>query len=134
MPTRIKAAKQRAEVAKLLIWLMRYVCIEYMNEEMFGAASGDVLLCCAIFVGQVELRPMTPGKLADYIGMPRPTVIRRLKALVKRELVEMSPDGKASLTINSLNHDQLVATVPGLLQRIHRAAAVLSKMDSKPIA
>lgn len=133
MPGRIKAGKERAEICKLLIWLVRYVCVEYMRDEKFGASSGDVVLCCAIFVGQVERRPMTAGKLADYIGMPRPTVVRRLEALEKRHLVEVV-GGKAHLTIDSVNDDGLMATVPGLIQRIHRASVLLSKMDSNPIA
>lgn len=133
MPSRIKMGRERAEVCKLIIWLVRHVCVEYMSDENFGASSGDVLLCCAILVGQVERRAMTPGNLADYIGMPRTTVTRRLKVLARRELVELV-DGKAYLTIESLNRDPRMGTVHVMLQRVHRAAAVLSKMDSKPIA
>lgn len=133
MPKRIKGARQRIELTKLAIWLVRYVSVQYMGDERFGASSGDVMLCCAIFVGQAEGRPMTAGKLADYIGMPRPTVVRRLGVLDKRGLVEVV-DGKAFLPLEKLNRPHLITTLDDVSKRIHRASAVLSKMDSKPIA
>lgn len=131
MPKRIKTAKQRAELAKLTVWLVEYICQQYMGDEMFSASSGDVMLCCGIFVGQAEGRPMTAGNLADYIGMPRPTVVRRLKALEKRGLVEM--DGsKALLPMCIINSPAM--TTGEVVRRVHRVSANLSKMDSKPIA
>lgn len=133
MPGRIKAAKQRTELTRLVVWLVRYVCIQYMGDDKFGASSGDVVLCCAIFTGQAEGRPMTPGKLAEYIGMPRPTVIRRIKVLEKRGLVEML-DGKAFLPLEKLNRPHLITTLDDVSKRIHRASVFLSKMDSNPIA
>lgn len=133
MPGRIKASSQRAELTKLVVWLVRYVCVQYMGDEKFGASSGDVVLCCAVFIGQAEGRPMTPAKIAEYIGMPRPTVIRRLKALEERGLIEIT-GGKAICPLEKLNRPHLITTLDDVSRRIHRASVCLSKMDSNPIA
>ena len=133
MPGRMKFARQRAEITKLIVWMVRHICIQYLDDERFGASSCDVVLCCAIIVGQAEGRPMTPGKLADYIGMPRSTVIRRLGVLTRRGLTEMV-DGKAMLTAEKLNRPDFKASIDDATKRIHSASARLSKMDSNPIA
>ena len=42
----------------------------------------------AVYIGTVERRPMTATKIAAFVGMPRPTVIDRLRVLVRRGSVE----------------------------------------------
>ncbi|MGL3208667.1 helix-turn-helix domain-containing protein [Bradyrhizobium sp. BR 1433] len=57
-------------------------------QAKFGSHAGDLLIDTAVFIGTVEERPMTATKLANYVGMPRPTVIRRLNILRRRGSVE----------------------------------------------
>jgi DNA-binding transcriptional ArsR family regulator len=57
-------------------------------EERFGSGASDTLLCTAVYLGMTEDREMSAGKLADFVGLPRPTVLRRLDALERAGLVE----------------------------------------------
>lgn len=61
-------------------------------QEFFGSHTGDMLIRSAIYLSTIEGQPMTAAKLATYVGIPRPTVIRRLRALERRGIVE-SRDG-----------------------------------------
>jgi DNA-binding MarR family transcriptional regulator len=76
-------------VARLWIELTRQLQRAAAPEAQahFGTRASDLLLRSAIYVGTVEGRPLTVAKLATYVGIPRPTVVRRLRALERRGLV-----------------------------------------------
>ncbi|MET4341916.1 helix-turn-helix domain-containing protein [Bradyrhizobium sp. RT9a] len=57
-------------------------------QTKFGSRLAIVLIDTAVFVSTVEGRPMTPTKLATYVGIPRPTVDRHLRALRRAGTVE----------------------------------------------
>lgn len=57
------------------------------SHAQFGTRAGDLLLRAAIYVGTVEGRPLTAAKLATYVGMSRPTVVRHLRALERGGMV-----------------------------------------------
>jgi hypothetical protein len=57
-------------------------------EERFGAGVADTLLCAAVYLGMIENREMNASKLADYVGLPRSTVLRRLEELERLGRVE----------------------------------------------
>ena len=59
------------------------------RTEHFGSQTGDLLIRAAIYLGTIEGRPMKSAKLAAYVGIPRPTVVRRLRSLERRGLVEL---------------------------------------------
>jgi hypothetical protein len=44
----------------------------------------DVVITAAVTVGTIEGRPMSAAKIAHYTGMPRATVLRRLKRLIQQ--------------------------------------------------
>jgi hypothetical protein len=55
----------------------------------FIFAKGDkdrddtsVLVACAVFIGELEGRPMNATKVAHFIGVPRTTVLRKLEHLM----------------------------------------------------
>ncbi|MCC8968188.1 helix-turn-helix domain-containing protein [Bradyrhizobium sp. Pear76] len=57
-------------------------------QAQFGSRASLMLIATAVYLGTLEERPMTATKLADYVGMPRATVIRRLRSLCRRGAVE----------------------------------------------
>jgi DNA-binding transcriptional ArsR family regulator len=134
MPTRIKLAKQRLVLAKLLLRMVQFVTSVYMDEQMFGSQADDALLLVAVYVGQAEHRPMTASKLAEYVGMPRPTVVRKLREMQQCGLVTIDERGAASCTIERLNSPEMVAAIQAAVHAVEKAAVDLSKMDRNPIA
>lgn len=57
-------------------------------QDQFGSRVPLLLIGAAVYLSTVEGRPMTASKLADYVGMPRATVIRRLDMLRRLGVVE----------------------------------------------
>ncbi len=134
MPSRITASALRVSVARLHLDLARTMARLYLGTELYGTHSDEVILCCAILIGQTERRPMTAAKLADYAGMPRPTVVRKLRALESRGMVVMV-DNAATLSIDRVNHFIPPGTIRQALgAHIRSVEAELSKMDGDEIA
>ncbi|MGA4421490.1 helix-turn-helix domain-containing protein [Ralstonia nicotianae] len=77
---------------------MRALSIALLREPKFASRAGDVLLLVGVAIGDAEGKPMTAYKLAQYIGMPRPTVIRRLARMARAGLVQRDGRGRYSLT------------------------------------
>lgn len=104
-------------------------------EDGDAASSADlVMLCAAVFIGQSEGRLMTAGKIADYIGMPRPSTIRKLQALRKRGVVvRESTGGWRIATERSEIAARVDAAISENARQILRSASILSRMDSVAI-
>ncbi|MDK3021720.1 helix-turn-helix domain-containing protein [Cupriavidus taiwanensis] len=77
---------------------MRAISIALLGQHRFASHAGDVLLLCAVAVGHGEGKPMTAHKLAGYVGMPRPTAVRRLRHLEAMRLVQRGDGGRYQLT------------------------------------
>jgi hypothetical protein len=133
LPSRIKLAKQRHVIARLILDLMKLPVETHMGTNHYASRCDDMILMCAITIGQIEGRLMTAAKLSDYAGLPRPTVVRKLKQFEKAGMVEMK-DGAPVGIIDHLNMEGLAPMINAMIQAIHRASAELSKMDSKGIA
>lgn len=61
-------------------------------QAQFGSRTHLLLIGAAVFLGTIEGRPLTATKLAAFVGMPRATVIRRLRTLCRRGAIERSGD------------------------------------------
>jgi predicted transcriptional regulator len=81
-----------------LLNAMRGLSIGLLGQRRFGTHAPDVLLLVGVAIGHLEAKPMGASKLAAYCGIPRPTVIRKLRAMVRAELVERDGRGRYELT------------------------------------
>ncbi|WOH61950.1 helix-turn-helix domain-containing protein [Bradyrhizobium sp. BWC-3-1] len=122
-------------VAKLLLDMSRLIATAFLDSEYPASDADALLLCAAIYIGQCERRPMTAGKLAEFIGMPRPTVTRKLSNLEARGLVIANSRKQWCI---STHNPKVTARIAALnnapLQLIHGSSAMLSKMDRSKIA
>lgn len=135
MPHKITLPAQRLAISKLALEIFREASANFLQDgDRFGTNSDDVLLCCAILVGQLEDRPMRAAKLATYSGIPRPTTIRKLKALEERGLVKQRADDAYVLPHAELNSNESVAMVNRMARLIVDAAGTLSKLDTSMLA
>lgn len=129
MGANITNAKQRVEILKMLLEVMRGFCLAYFNGSRFGSCAPDLILVGAIFVGQAEDRPMNATKLADFAGMPRPTVIRRLAVLI-REGVVLRDGDSFQVCEAILNSDPVVSAGAAARKQIVKTAGRLSRLDA----
>ena len=125
---------QHIEVLRLSMFLMRNIARAYFNNQAnFGAIAGDVMLCMAIYLGQAERKPLSAAKLAQYVGIPRPTVVRRLLALERQGYVERY-NGYYILPADRVHTDECLANLDLSVRIIHKVSRNLSNLDIKPIA
>lgn len=119
-------------VTRLMLELVKIAASSFLDSDVAASDAGDVMLFAAIFIGQVEQRPMTAAKLSQFIGMPRGTVTRRLEELRKRKIVVQLKTG-AWVSPRQKKIDRNPA-FSASLKHIHKAVAELSKLDSSIVA
>lgn len=99
-----------------------------------GVSVDLALICSAVFIGQAEGRPMTAGKLAAYIGIPRPTIIRKLQLLHTRGIVAQVAGGGWRIVGErpdiATNLDRIIEENS---RTVRRACEQLSKLDNAAI-
>ena len=130
MPHRMTLAKSRLVIARLSVSIFRVMVGTYLQSENFGSKAGDIILCDAVLVGQLERRAMTAAKLASYCGIPRATAIRRLAYLEERGLVIRNARGRYLLPLNLIEAPEISSAVRTIEKLIHDAACALSKLDT----
>lgn len=131
MPYRSNLTKQRLIVAKYILEALREVSEIHFGTGKLASRADEVLICTAIFIGQAEGRPLTVSKLADYIGMPRPTAIRKVASLVRRGIVTEVPETKRLLIESAeLYSAEMVRASRETIKKIKAAARDVSKLDT----
>jgi hypothetical protein len=76
---------ERLALARAYIALTRV-----MVDSVFGDKPADhslLLIGSAVMVGHAEKRPMNATKIAQYIGLPRTTVIRKLNEFLRAGVI-----------------------------------------------
>ena len=127
MPTRIKLKQERLLIDRMLIRILTHEQ-PVVNDVEIGVV--DVLLCCAVAVGQLEGRPMKVGKLAQYLGMPRPTVFRKVKELEKAGAFTVEDDGVVTTPLSVMNCPRRLECIRRAVAEVKRTACELSKLDT----
>ena len=59
------------------------------GRKRFGADVADHLIAGAVYLGMVEDREMTASQIAQNVGLPRTTTLRRLTTLEQLGAVEL---------------------------------------------
>ena len=101
----------------------------------FGGESDlkadDILIALAVLVGQLEGRP-SATKIATYAGLPRSSVQRKLKVLLRIGLVErIGDDGPYRIPEHNLADPRRRAQLERLVAKVLRAADIL--LEPQPV-
>lgn len=129
MPKTIKNAERRRVVLQLTIDIVVSLCKAYFDGKRPGESMPDALICAALVIGQAEGRPLNASKLAEFLGMARPTVIRRLSKLESEGKVERR--GLMFVVRREVaNSDRVISANLKASRMIARAGMILSNMDS----
>lgn len=133
MPDKIKLLKQRLIIAKGILEIFRLYASEDPTGPRFGSHADNMLLGMAIGIGQGEGRLMGASKLAEFCGMPRATVIRKLEEWERGGVLERV-GGKYRVRAEVANSERAIARANAVKQHILDIAAKLSKLDSQGVA
>jgi DNA-binding transcriptional ArsR family regulator len=89
-PRVVPRRAERLAIARLLLELTRVIYNSRYTgsgEKPFGTEIDIVFVGACVAIGDLEHRPMSASDIAAYIDMPRTTVQRKLKQLVRRDIV-----------------------------------------------
>lgn len=125
--------QSRLMIAKLVLKLMQHYSAIIFLDQHFGKHAQDIVIMLGVSVGTHEGKPMTAAKLADFVCIPRATIVRRVKLLSDMGLLDLNHQKQISLS-ESLDQ-RAMKTAPVMNKSaILRTAAFLSKLDSEAIA
>ncbi|QKN87939.1 transcriptional regulator [Acinetobacter phage vB_AbaP_Alexa] len=113
--------------------MLELASIAAFDDARFGRNIDDIIILLGAGIGEYEGKPMTPSKLAEYIGMPRPTVIRRVSSLMDQGLLKMN-DKKQLIYTEKLESGANKVMPKLKMSNVLRNVSFLSKMDTYPIA
>jgi len=113
--------QQRLVIARLMIDMFR--TFYQGDDDRFGSNADLILVVCAIAVGSHTGRPMGVTKIANYIGMPRASVVRKIAYLREKGWVE--PVGRSKWRLNEEAANMLKPTARALVSLVQQAAKAL---------
>jgi hypothetical protein len=80
--------EERLIMVRMVLDITRMVHSEYMPPgELFGSRMETLYVGLAVALGHMENRPFTISKLANFIEMPRPTVLRKFEKIERWQLI-----------------------------------------------
>jgi predicted transcriptional regulator len=126
---------QGAVISRLLLDLFQTTARGMLLAGAADASCADVILLCAVHIGHADGRPMTAGKVAEYVGMARPTAVRRLQEMMDRGIVRHDARKRWTLqTLDSGRRELIDSVIVANSQHVLKAMTALSKMDGIDIA
>lgn len=134
MQQEIKMAAQRLVLARLTMLLGRKMTAAVLGTDEHFDTVQDMVLCKAVFIAQLEGRPLTAAKLAAWVGIPRTTVTRRMQALAERGTVVRDSEGRFTMPVERMNSPEHLARVQRAIAVVKDAAAELTEMDNVDVA
>lgn len=132
-PTLINS-ELRGLVAKTIIEALRGFSVLNFGNPNIGETIEENLIVAAIVIGQAEGRPLSASDIANYIGLPRPTVIRKLRTVaMSRMLGNVKMGNRACYFVKDPNNSRSMAEIHKIMHQIRKAAQQVSKMDTKKL-
>lgn len=124
----------RGEVARNLVEILRAYSRLNFNSSAVGDTIEQSLIVSAIIIGQADGRLMTASDIAHYLGMPRPTVVRKLKRVAAARQLRTVRDGnRVCYYLLDANDDRVLSALVPIMKSVKRLAAQLSKLDTDDI-
>ena len=126
-PSTIIYHQELAILSRFFNEVDRFIHIATFGEgERFAYTRELMAVLRAVFLGQIEGRPMGIARLSRHLAMPRATTERKLRELQKRGLVSRHGRGFI-IPVASLNQPRMADTLERLILMIHKASAKLPK-------
>jgi DNA-binding transcriptional ArsR family regulator len=134
MPERAKRNERMMILMRLIIDLSREAYASRNDDDYFGANWERALLMMAVAIGQMEGRPMSASKIAQYIGVPRATASRKLDELSAMGLLSKNDQKQFVIVSLDVHAPRLAHAIDAMERLVRMASTELSRLDSVAIA
>ena len=134
MDSELALAKERGLICKAVLDILRAYCRAHLGTDRFGEYAQEVLIGCAVIIGQSEGRPMSASDISDYLGIPRTTVTRKLRSLSRAGAVSTGKDGqRVPVWLTRANDPEVVEEIEQAIFRTLETLTQLTNLVSKKI-
>lgn len=117
----------------MLFEMLRATHRTFLDEpQRFGRDLDILFVGLAIWLGDYEGRPMTPHKLAEYLGMPRATTIRKIEELKRRGIAQDGPDNAVLIVPDVLKTEKARDRKRYWINTFWAGVDQMSKLDAQP--
>lgn len=124
-------ARIRAAVARSVLDILREVGRINFGDARVGETVEDSMVISAILIGQSEARLMCASDISEYVGLPRATVVRKLKEVAgHRDIGSVMIGRRKCYFLKDLNNPEMMGSLAAVLSHIRKLCAELSKLDT----
>jgi DNA-binding IclR family transcriptional regulator len=102
---------------------------EHMPKLAFGSRLETLVVGVCVAIGHLDGNPFSAAKLAAYLDCPRTSVIRRLDALAKMQII-VRTGTRYYLNEPRFNSDSAIKSYDKVRRIVLKAATQLSAMDT----
>lgn len=128
-------AKQRGAICEAVLMALRAYSMAYFGDDKIGDHCPELIIGCAIMVGQSAGKPLTASDIAGFTGFPRSTVVRHLNKMEAAGRVVFTREGnRMPAWIAKPNDPQVISEIVKLFDRAAKLSTELSKMDDEGLA
>jgi CRP-like cAMP-binding protein len=87
-PIKVPRRDERLVICRLLVSMTKELHASVYGDDCnFGAHLEALFVGLAVLIGHGERKPMNATKVALYLGMPRPTVLRKLEEFIQLGII-----------------------------------------------
>jgi hypothetical protein len=131
----LRLADQRALIGSTILDVLRAYSLAHYGTERIGENLEEILIGCALIIGQAEGSPMSASDVSGFLGIPRATVDRKLKTAVAQGRLKPQRDGRRVQYV-LVNHSdpQITGQIEKIINRLQLVCQKLSKMGDSSVA
>jgi len=128
------ALENRGVIATGVIDILREFCRLHFATSSLSETVEESLISAAIVIGQADGRPMTATDISNYLGYPRPTVVRKLLEISTfRKIKKVREGSRVCYTFADLDEPRVVNGLKHVFLIVQRLCAAVSKMDTSDV-
>ena len=87
-----------------------------------------------IIIGQSDGRLMSASDISSYLGLPRPTVIRRLNELKEYRTIGKKKNGRSvCYYLEDVNDPKIISAVEKVVAGLRNFCSELSRLDTNRV-
>jgi hypothetical protein len=125
----VRVAQDRLALCRMFVDVAREAHREYMPKLAFGSRLETLVVGVCVAIGHLDGKPFSAAKLAAFLDCPRTSVIRRLNALAKMEII-LRRGTRYYLNEPRVNSDSAIKSHDRARRIVLKAARQLSKTDT----
>src|SRR5262245_39487486 len=126
---RVLKARERLTLCCMFVDVAREAHREYMPKLAFGSRLETLVVGVCVAIGHLDGKPFSAAKLAAYLDCPRTSVIRRLDALAKMQLI-VRRGTRYYLNEPRVNSDSAIKSHDTVRRIVLKTAEQLSETDT----